>query len=132
MRPLSYQCFPLHSRPYQAVPWFCRLGARPGPEQGSQTDPPPHAPPNTSPLFHAGKYAAIRNDGIDCLLSLINDSNSKVRLYSIKALTMLAEAPEGRKMLLFHVPEFRERLNDPSEAVQRAAQIAIEVIEWKP
>lgn len=85
-----------------------------------------------SAITTEGKYAAIRNDGIDCLLSLINDSNSKVRLYSIKALTMLAEAPEGRKMLLFHVPEFRERLNDPSEAVQRAAQIAIEVIEWKP
>ncbi|XP_066466039.1 radial spoke head 14 homolog [Tiliqua scincoides] len=79
-----------------------------------------------------GKYAAINNDGIDCLLPLINDSSSKVRLYSIKALTMLAEAPEGRRTLLFHVPEFQERLTDPSEAVRRAAEIAIEVIEWKP
>lgn len=45
---------------------------------------------------------------------------------------MLAEAPEGRRALLFHVPEFQQHLADPSEAVQNAAKIAIEVIEWKP
>ncbi|XP_063000094.1 radial spoke head 14 homolog [Elgaria multicarinata webbii] len=79
-----------------------------------------------------GKYAAISADAIDTLLPLINDDKSKVRLYAIKALTMLAEAPEGRKVLLFHVPAFQERLNDSSVAVKRAAQIAVQVIEWKP
>uniref|UniRef100_A0A8C6YC70 Radial spoke head 14 homolog n=1 Tax=Naja naja TaxID=35670 RepID=A0A8C6YC70_NAJNA len=67
-----------------------------------------------------GKYAAI------------DAEKSKVRLYSIKALTMLSEAPEGRLVLLKHVPEFRKHLNDSNATVQRAAQIAIQVIEWKP
>ncbi|XP_053135609.1 radial spoke head 14 homolog [Hemicordylus capensis] len=79
-----------------------------------------------------GKYAAINADAIDTLLPLINDEKSKVRLYSIKALTMLAEAPEGRRSLLSHVPMFQERMADSSEAVGRAAKIAVQVIEWKP
>lgn len=80
----------------------------------------------------SGKYAAINAEAIEYLLPLIHDDKSKVRLYAIKALTMLSEAPEGRTTLLKHVPEFRKQLNDSSETVQRAAQIAIQVIEWKP
>ncbi|XP_063171381.1 radial spoke head 14 homolog [Candoia aspera] len=79
-----------------------------------------------------GKYAAIHAEAIDYLLPLIHDEKSKVRLYAIKALTMLSEAPEGRKTLLRHVPEFQKRMNDSSPAIQRAAQIAVQVIEWKP
>lgn len=45
---------------------------------------------------------------------------------------MLAEAPEGRKILQSHVPTFRALKEDTSAAVQRAAQIAVKVIEWKP
>ncbi|XP_053226211.1 radial spoke head 14 homolog [Podarcis raffonei] len=85
-----------------------------------------------SAITTQGKYAAINADAIDTLLPLIHDERSKVRLYSIKALTMLSEAPEGRKILLGHVAEFRKRLSDSSPAVRRAAQIAVEVIEWKP
>ncbi|XP_070618573.1 radial spoke head 14 homolog [Erythrolamprus reginae] len=79
-----------------------------------------------------GKYAAINANAIDYLLPLIHDGKSRVRLNSIKALTMLSEAPEGRATLLRHVSEFQTHLEDPSESVQRAAQIAIQVIEWKP
>ncbi|KAJ7309903.1 hypothetical protein JRQ81_007987 [Phrynocephalus forsythii] len=79
-----------------------------------------------------GKYAAIQADAINTLLPLIKEEKSKVRLYAIKALTMLAEAPEGRRALLPHVAEFRERMNDANPAVKKAAQIAVEVIEWKP
>ncbi|KAL8180636.1 UNVERIFIED_CONTAM: hypothetical protein K2H54_030144 [Gekko kuhli] len=79
-----------------------------------------------------GKYAAINAAAIETLLPLIHDEKSKVRLYSIKALTMLAEAPEGRKTLLCHMEEFQKRMKDPSEAVRRAANIAVEVITWKP
>uniref|UniRef100_A0A8D0HGU6 Radial spoke head 14 homolog n=1 Tax=Sphenodon punctatus TaxID=8508 RepID=A0A8D0HGU6_SPHPU len=79
-----------------------------------------------------GKYAALGANAIPCLLNLINDETSKVRLNSVKALTMLAEAPEGRKTLLSHVDQFKERMNDSSEAVSRAASIAVRVIEWKP
>lgn len=45
---------------------------------------------------------------------------------------MLAEAPEGRKILQSHVPTFRALEEDTSAAVRRAAQIAVKVIEWKP
>nr|XP_056715126.1 radial spoke head 14 homolog [Euleptes europaea] len=79
-----------------------------------------------------GKYAAINAAAIETLLPLIHDEKGKVRLYSIKALTMLSEAPEGRKLLLCHVEDFEERKKDPSEAVRRAAKIAVEVITWKP
>uniref|UniRef100_K7G2W3 Radial spoke head 14 homolog n=1 Tax=Pelodiscus sinensis TaxID=13735 RepID=K7G2W3_PELSI len=79
-----------------------------------------------------GKYAAFNADAITPLLKLVSDESSKVRLNAIKSLTMLSETPEGRKVLLDHVDLFREHLNDPSEAVSRAAKIAIKVIEWKP
>lgn len=45
---------------------------------------------------------------------------------------MLAEAPEGRKILQIYVPRFRDLEGDTSEAEQRAAQIAVKTIEWKP
>lgn len=45
---------------------------------------------------------------------------------------MLAELPEGRKTLLDHTDTFQQCLNDPCEAVKRAAKIAISVIKWKP
>ncbi|ETE70450.1 Rhabdoid tumor deletion region protein 1, partial [Ophiophagus hannah] len=76
--------------------------------------------------------AVTTQEAIDYLLPLIHDGKSKVRLYAIKALTMLSEAPEGRLVLLKHVPEFRKHLDDSNATVQRAAQIAIQVIEWKP
>ncbi|XP_019394709.1 PREDICTED: radial spoke head 14 homolog [Crocodylus porosus] len=79
-----------------------------------------------------GKYAALSADAIPPLLKLVNSETTKVRLNAIKALTTLAEAPEGRETLLNHVGLFQKQLNDPSEAVIRAAKIAIRVIEWKP
>ncbi|XP_008155424.1 radial spoke head 14 homolog [Eptesicus fuscus] len=79
-----------------------------------------------------GKYAALDAEAIHPLLGLLVSSLQKARLNAIKALTMLAEAPEGRKILKAHVHTFRVLEADPSEAVQRAAQVAIKVIEWKP
>ncbi|XP_027421938.1 radial spoke head 14 homolog isoform X1 [Bos indicus x Bos taurus] len=79
-----------------------------------------------------GKYAALDAEATRPLLQLLTSSLSKARLNAIKALTMLAEAPEGRKLLQPHVATFRALEEDFSLAVQRAAQIAIRVIEWKP
>ncbi|XP_059974394.1 radial spoke head 14 homolog [Mesoplodon densirostris] len=79
-----------------------------------------------------GKYAALDTEAIRPLLELLHSSLSKARLNAIKVLTMLAEAPEGRKLLQSHVPTFRALEEDTSVAVQRAAQIAVKVIEWKP
>nr|KAF6404026.1 radial spoke head 14-like protein [Molossus molossus] len=79
-----------------------------------------------------GKYAALDAEAIQPLLQLLSSPLRKARLNAIKALTMLAEAPEGRKILQVSVPTFRDLEMDASEAVQRAAQVAIKVIEWKP
>ncbi|XP_045675857.1 radial spoke head 14 homolog [Phyllostomus hastatus] len=79
-----------------------------------------------------GKYAALDAEAIRPLLNLLSSGLTKARLNAIKALTMLAEAPEGRKFLQAHVPIFRSLELDHSEAVRRAAQVAIKVIEWKP
>ncbi|XP_008590732.1 PREDICTED: rhabdoid tumor deletion region protein 1-like [Galeopterus variegatus] len=79
-----------------------------------------------------GKYAALDAEAIQPLLQLLCSPTKKVRLNATKALTMLAEAPEGRKLLQAHVPVFRVLKEESNEVVQRAAQIAIQVIEWKP
>lgn len=49
-----------------------------------------------------GKYKAIAAQAIPKLVILVNDENSEVRLNAIKAITMLSEAPEGRRALLNH------------------------------
>ncbi|XP_004636388.1 radial spoke head 14 homolog [Octodon degus] len=79
-----------------------------------------------------GKYAALDADAIDPLLKLLSSPLTKVRLNATKALTMLAEAPEGRRRLQPQVPAFRILESDDNRIIQRAAQIAIKVIEWKP
>ncbi|NXA94994.1 RSP14 protein, partial [Melanocharis versteri] len=79
-----------------------------------------------------GRSSAIGAEAIPPLLKLVAEETSKARLNAIKALTLLAELPEGRKTLLDHRDTFQRCLDDPSEAVQRAAEIAITVIEWKP
>ncbi|XP_021083198.2 radial spoke head 14 homolog [Mesocricetus auratus] len=89
-------------------------------------------------LMHAvvtteGKYAALDANAISPLMELLcSTPTTKVCLNVTKALTMLAEAPEGRKLLQSHVPTFRLLQMHKNEAIQRAAQIAIKVIEWKP
>lgn len=92
---------------------------------------PPY-PRNTWRWGPAGKYAALDVEATGPLLQLLGASLSKARLNAIKALTMLAEAPEGRKLLQSHVATFRVLEEDFSPAVQRAAQVALKVIEWKP
>ncbi|XP_025930941.1 radial spoke head 14 homolog [Apteryx rowi] len=79
-----------------------------------------------------GRYSALGAEAIPPLLKLVAGETSKARLSAIKTLTMLAELPEGRKTLLDHIDTFQQCLNDPSEAVKRAATIAIRVIKWKP
>ncbi|KAM4827751.1 radial spoke head 14 homolog isoform 1-T2 [Thomomys bottae] len=80
-----------------------------------------------------GKYAALDSNAILPLLELLNTNfSTKVRLNATKALTMLAEAPEGRKLLQIHVPVFRELEADQNGNIRRAATVALNVIEWKP
>ncbi|XP_035690918.1 radial spoke head 14 homolog [Branchiostoma floridae] len=79
-----------------------------------------------------GKYLALEAGAIPHLVELVEDKNSEVRLNSLKALTTLSEAPEGRKELLNHVDLIKKRMEDESEAVVKAATIAVRVITWKP
>lgn len=87
----------------------------------------------TQCLWPTGKYAALDADATEPLLELLSTfSTTKVCLNATKALTMLAEAPEGRKLLLPRVPTFRFFLEHKNEAIRRAAEVAIKVIEWRP
>ncbi|NXS09804.1 RSP14 protein, partial [Neodrepanis coruscans] len=79
-----------------------------------------------------GRSSAMGAGAIPPLLKLVAEETSEARLNAIKTLTLLAELPEGRMVLLDHTGAFQECLDDPREAVKRAAQIAIKVIEWKP
>ncbi|NWS67876.1 RSP14 protein, partial [Crotophaga sulcirostris] len=79
-----------------------------------------------------GRFSALGAGAIPPLLKLAAEETSKARLNAIKALTMLAELPEGRRRLREHTATFQQCLGDPREAVKRAAQTAISVIEWKP
>ncbi|XP_047448915.1 radial spoke head 14 homolog [Mugil cephalus] len=55
-------------------------------------------------------------------------------LYSLRALTALAEAPDGRRLLLEHLPVLVRRSEAPEEDgdVRRAAQTAVRVVTWTP
>ncbi|KAK2504096.1 hypothetical protein MC885_020211 [Smutsia gigantea] len=79
-----------------------------------------------------GKCAALHTEATLPLLQLTSSALSKARLNAVKALTMLAENPEGRKFLQAYVHTFRTLELDSSKAVRQAAQIAIKVIEWEP
>ncbi|XP_010119514.1 PREDICTED: rhabdoid tumor deletion region protein 1-like, partial [Chlamydotis macqueenii] len=79
-----------------------------------------------------GRFSALGAEAIPPLLKLVAEETSKARLNAIKTLTMLAELPEGREALLDHTDTFQQCLNDPCEAVKRAAKIAISVIKMKP
>ncbi|NXN31532.1 RSP14 protein, partial [Nycticryphes semicollaris] len=79
-----------------------------------------------------GRFSALDAEAIPPLLKLVAEETSKARLRAIKTLTMLAEVPQGRRTLLHHTDTFQQCLNDPCEAVKRAAEIAIRVIKWTP
>ncbi|RMC05994.1 hypothetical protein DUI87_17539 [Hirundo rustica rustica] len=79
-----------------------------------------------------GRSSAMGAEALPPLVRLVAEETSKARLNAIKTLTLLAELPEGRQALLLHRDTFQRCLEDPSEAVQRAADIAISVIDWKP
>lgn len=87
----------------------------------------------TQCLWPTGKYAALDANAVLPLMELLcSRPTTKVILNATKALTMLAEAPEGRQSLLSHLSIFQRLLMHDKEAIRRAAQVAIKVIEWKP
>lgn len=79
-----------------------------------------------------GKSTAIKAEAIPALVALVNDPTSEVRLNSLKALTCLAEAPDGRETLMNNIDKITGLQQDASKSVARAAEIAVNVITWKP
>ena len=83
--------------------------------------------------FFSGKKASLESHAQAPLLRLINSKSTETRLNAIKALTLLAESPEGRSALLNYACDIEDRMHDiESEAVAKAARIAVKVITWKP
>ncbi|XP_074100204.1 uncharacterized protein LOC141528185 [Cotesia typhae] len=85
-------------------------------------------------------FATVTNYGklnglifIDRLLQLANNGQSKeCRLMSIKALTNIAEVPEGREKLLDHLI-FIEHINTEKDRVlKKHKNILLKVIHWHP
>ncbi|XP_043103052.1 radial spoke head 14 homolog [Puntigrus tetrazona] len=79
-----------------------------------------------------GKTEALKAGAIAPLLQLVASENTAVCANALRALTVLAEVPRARALLLEHVPLLKSRLTHPSAVIQRAASTAIEVICWKP
>ncbi|MBN3284458.1 RSP14 protein, partial [Polyodon spathula] len=80
----------------------------------------------------AGKYAALSADALPPLLGLVRSPQMSVCLNAVKAITVLAEAPEGRKELLKHLDLLEDLRGHDSEITRRAAETAMRVITWKP
>ncbi|XP_065198734.1 radial spoke head 14 homolog [Sycon ciliatum] len=80
-----------------------------------------------------GKFCVLEADGLEALLKLTASSEDQhTILNSVKALTCLAEAAQGRKQLLNHLDQFTPLKRHPSRAVVEATNTAIKVITWKP
>ncbi|XP_051250300.1 radial spoke head 14 homolog, partial [Dicentrarchus labrax] len=99
-------------------------------------------------IITAGKHQCLDLDAIPILLHLVSkskeeeeerDKERRMRrkaliMYSLRALTALAEAPDGRSLLLEQLPVLVARSEDAEEDqdVRRAAQTAVRVITWTP
>ncbi|XP_068999758.1 radial spoke head 14 homolog isoform X2 [Embiotoca jacksoni] len=94
-------------------------------------------------IITAGKQRCLGLDVITVLLSLLSEEEQEEEkrrrrkalvVYSLRALTALAEAPDGRHLLLEHLPLLVRRSQDAEEdqEVRRAAQTAVEVVTWTP
>ncbi|KAM6930876.1 radial spoke head 14 homolog [Xenentodon cancila] len=88
-----------------------------------------------------GKRQCLDLDVVPVLLELLSEEeeDSKRRrrkalvLFSLRALTALAEAPEGRRLLLQQLPLLvRKTEADEDPDVRRAAGTAVRVVSWTP
>ncbi|KAG7490134.1 radial spoke head 14-like [Solea senegalensis] len=95
-----------------------------------------------------GKLQCLDLDVVPILLDLVSkkkeeeeEDNMERRrrmkaliMYSLRALTALAEAPNGRCLLLEQLPllERRSEAAEEDEDIRRAAQTAVRVITWTP
>lgn len=53
-------------------------------------------------------------------------------VYCLQALASLAEAPDGRRVLLEQLPLLVEKSQAEDQEIRQAAQTAIKVVTWTP
>nr|XP_057927300.1 radial spoke head 14 homolog isoform X2 [Doryrhamphus excisus] len=94
-------------------------------------------------VITTGKHQCLDLDVLPVLLDLVSerreDKEEEKRrkalvLYSLRALTSLAEAPEGRRRLLEQLPILVGRSQAPEDDpdISKAARTAVSVVTWTP
>ncbi|XP_077377939.1 radial spoke head 14 homolog [Festucalex cinctus] len=94
-------------------------------------------------VITTGKHQCLELDVLPVLLQLLSERKQDVEeeqrrkalvLYSLRALTSLAEAPEGRRRLLLQLPLLVRRSEPPEDDadIRRAARTAVNVVTWTP
>ncbi|XP_042276332.1 radial spoke head 14 homolog [Thunnus maccoyii] len=99
-------------------------------------------------IITAGKLQCLDLDVLPVLLDLVSEQTEEEKeedeerrrrrkalvIYSLRTLTSLAEAPDGRRFLLEQLHLLTRRSEAPEEDrdVRRAAQTAVKVITWTP
>ncbi|MED6279228.1 hypothetical protein CHARACLAT_032386 [Characodon lateralis] len=84
-----------------------------------------------------GKYLSLELNAVSVLLNLLSeedgeDQRKTLVIYCLRALTALAEAPEGRCLLQDHLPLLEKRSQDQDQDIRRVARTAIRVVTWTP
>ncbi|TDH12642.1 hypothetical protein EPR50_G00049140 [Perca flavescens] len=98
-------------------------------------------------IITTGKKQCLYLDVIPILLELVSKeeeeeeekkkkrkSRKALVMYSLRALTALAEAPDGRRRLLEQLPLLlrRSEATEEDHDIRRDAQTAVRVINWRP
>ncbi|XP_061625217.1 radial spoke head 14 homolog isoform X1 [Phyllopteryx taeniolatus] len=94
-------------------------------------------------VITTGKHQCLELDVLPVLLQLLSERKQDVEeeqrrkalvLYSLRALTSLAEAPDGRQRLLLELPLLVGRSEPPEEDadIRCAARTAVNVVTWTP
>ncbi|KAG7219747.1 hypothetical protein INR49_018840 [Caranx melampygus] len=99
-------------------------------------------------IITTGKQQCLDLDVIPVLLHLVSEETQEEEeeeedrrrrrkaliLYSLRALTSLAEAPDGRQLLLEQLPLLvrRSQAAEEDQDIRRGAQTAVRVITWTP
>ncbi|XP_071340174.1 radial spoke head 14 homolog [Trachinotus anak] len=96
-------------------------------------------------IITTGKQLCLDLDVVPVLLDLVSKKTEEedmerrrrrkaLTMYSLRALTALAEAPDGRRLLLEQLPLLVRRSEAVEEDwdIRRAAQTAVRVVTWTP
>lgn len=88
-----------------------------------------------------GKQQCLDLDLVPVLLDLVSQRNQEEEkprrrrvlvVYCLQALASLAEAPDGRRVLLDQLPLLEEKSQEEDQEIRQAAQTAIKVVTWNP